>query len=114
MRSSSAVGPQCPLGVVMFRVKFLIGCVFIVAGIVWPTVSIQRGLAKYSSVYGSAVQARREIDPPEKREVITAVEQGGASILGGFLVGLFGIGLALGKKRGSVVATGESSAYEVA
>lgn len=83
----------------MFRGKLLIGCVFIVSGIVWPTVSIQRALSKYSDVCRTAVTERREVQPTQRQEVMYAVEQGGASILGGFVMGLFGIGLALEAKR---------------
>lgn len=88
----------------MFRAKFLMGCVFIVAGMAWPTVSITRGLTTYSEVYRSALRDRREVQTSQKGEVIAALEQGSSSIFGGLLIGLFGMGLALGEKRNPVVA----------
>lgn len=98
----------------MFRGKFLIGCVCIVSGIAWPTVSIQRALSKYSAVCRTAVTERREVQPTQRQEVMYAVEQGGASILGGFVMGLFGIGLALGAKRDNQETPDYTSMNEVA
>ena len=86
------------LVLVMLRANFLIGCLFVLSGIAWPTVTIKRGLSQFSSVTRLAVQDRRAVPTTQKQELIYAIEQGSASILGGFLMGLFGIGLALGKK----------------
>ncbi len=83
----------------MFRTKLLIGFVFIVAGIAWPTVSISRGLKTYSDAYRTAAREHRVVLASEKRKVIVAVEQGVASILAGLALGLFGLGLGLGSKR---------------
>ena len=83
----------------MFQGKFLIGCVFIVSGIAWPTVSITRGLSQYSQVCHSAIEARRTIRPVQKQAVVAAVEQASSAIVGGILLGLFGIGLALVKHQ---------------
>lgn len=83
----------------MFRAKFLIGCLFVVAGTAWPQVSITRALKTYSNVYSSAAHEHRKVEATQKRKVVAAVEQGVASILGGLALGLFGIGLGLGAKR---------------
>ncbi len=79
----------------MFRRHFLIGCALIVAGIAWPTVSMVHALTEFSEVYRSAAQNQRGVPPSLQAEVIWSVEHGVASILGGAIIGLFGIGLAL-------------------
>lgn len=83
----------------MFRGKFLIGSVFVVTGIAWPTVSITRGLTQYSHVCCTAITEHRELQAPQKQDIVIAIEQAGASVIGGFVMVLFGIGVALGSKR---------------
>jgi hypothetical protein len=97
------------LGQAVLHAKFIIGCLCIVSGMAWPTVSITRGLTTYSHVCRSAVRERREVEAPQKQEIIAAVENASSSILGGFLMGLFGIGLALGTKRDEPAAHVDTS-----
>ena len=92
---------------VMLRAQFLIGCLFVMLGIAWPTVTITRGLNQFSSMARLALQERRTVPAPEKQKLIYTIEQGSASILGGTLMGLFGIGLALGKKPAPLEALSE-------
>jgi hypothetical protein len=82
----------------MFRKQFLIGCIFIVLGFTWPTMTIRRGLTTYSNVYRSAIAGRREVGATQQHKLVYAVESASASILGGVLTVLFGIGLTLGKR----------------
>ncbi len=74
---------------------------FIAAGIAWPTVSILHGLTTFSDVYRSAATQHQDVRSAQQKEVIASVEHGISSILGGLIVGLFGVGLALGAKRDS-------------
>lgn len=74
---------------------------FIVMGIVWPTALIVRGLTKFSDVYRSAAMQQHDVRSAQQKEVIASVEQGISSIVGGLIVGMFGVGLALGAKRDS-------------
>ena len=85
----------------MFQKQWWVGCVFIVAGIAWPTVSIVRGLAKFSDVYRSSSKQHQNVRSAQQVEVIASVEHGISSIVGGLIVGLFGVVLALGAKRDS-------------
>ncbi len=92
----------------MLRKQLWIGCLFIVAGIAWPTVSIVRGLTKFSDVYRTAATQHQDLRSAQQQEVIASVEQGISSIVGGLIIGLFGIGLALGAKRDSGVDPDET------
>ncbi len=91
----------------MLRKQLWIGCMFIAAGIGWPTISVVRGLSKFSDVYRSAATQHQDVRSAQQKEVIASVEQGISSILGGLIVGLFGVGLALGSKRDSERANAE-------
>lgn len=92
----------------MLRQKLWIGCLFIAVGIAWPTVSIVHGLKKFSEVYRSAATQHQDVRSIQQAEVIASVEQGVSSIVGGLVVGLFGIGLALGGKRDTGKDTDDS------
>ena len=83
----------------MARRKFWIGCLFIVLGVAWPAMSIAYALSKYSDIYPPALAEHRSIDPNQKREMISAVEQGISAIVGGVVLSLFGCGLTLGSTR---------------
>ena len=74
---------------------------FIAVGIGWPTILIMRGLSKFSDVYRAAATQHQNVRSSEQQEVIASVEHGISSIVGGLIVGLFGVGLALGEKRDS-------------
>lgn len=74
---------------------------FIAAGIGWPTISIMRGLSKFSDVYRAAATQHQDVRSAQQKEVIASVEHGISSIVGGLIVGLFGVGLALDAKRDS-------------
>lgn len=93
----------------MFRKQLWIGCLFIVAGIAWPTSSIVRGLTKFSDIYRSAATQHQDVRSAQQKEVIASVEHGISSIVGGLIVGLFGVGLALGEKRDSDKESAESA-----
>lgn len=77
----------------MSRRSFWIGCLFIALGIAWSAMSITRALSKYSDIYRPALAAYRSIDSNQRREVISAVEQGISAIVGGVIVSLFGFAL---------------------
>lgn len=83
----------------MLRKQFWFGCVIIAAGIAWPTVSIVRGLNKFSEVYHSAATQRQDVPAAQQDEVIMSVEYGISSIVGGLVIGLFGVSLAVGAIR---------------
>ena len=86
---------------------------FIAAGIGWPTISIMRGLSKFSDVYRAAATQHQDVRSAQQKEVIASVEHGISSIVGGLIVGLFGVGLALdARELGAVVIALTSVDFE--
>lgn len=79
----------------MFRRPFFLGCVLIAAGIAWPALSIIHGLQRFADVYRTAAKQHRLVGVNQRSSVILAVENGITSIVGGVVVGLIGMTLAL-------------------
>ncbi len=67
-----------------------------VAGIAWPTTTIIHGLvAQFSQVYRTAAKEHRAVGVAQRSAVVSAVENCISSIIGGVVVSLLGITLAL-------------------
>lgn len=81
----------------MKRTSFIVGSIFVVAGIAWPTTTIIHGLRQFSQVYRTAAKEHRSVGVAQRSAVVSAVENGISSIIGGVVVSLMGITLALGK-----------------
>ena len=92
---------------IMFQRKFIFACVLMIGGMALPTMTIVRGMARFSDVYGTAAKENRGLTPGEREEVVFAVECGVASVVGGLIAVLFGVGLALeaARPRNSDVAS---------
>jgi hypothetical protein len=81
----------------MKRTQFIVGCVLIAAGIAWPSMTIVHGLKHFAEVYRTAAQQHRNVGVAQRSTVVAAVENGVSSIIGGVVVSLLGITLALGR-----------------
>jgi hypothetical protein len=81
----------------MKRTPFVVGCLLIVAGIAWPTTTIVSGLRQFANVYRTAAKEHRAVGVTQRSAVVASVETGISSIIGGVVVSLMGITLALGQ-----------------
>lgn len=85
----------------MKRTPFVVGCLLIVAGIAWPTTTIVSGLRQFAKVYRTATKEHRAVGATQRSAIVTSVENGISSIIGGVVVSLMGITLALGQPADS-------------
>lgn len=83
----------------MFRHQFLVGCLLLVIALAWPTLSIVSTLHQFSAVYVEAAHSGQSMAPQKQSTVIHAVEAGISSIIGGLVLGLLGLTLALDRSH---------------
>lgn len=86
-------------GGVVFRHQFLVGCLLLVIALAWPTISIISTLHKFSAVYVEAAHSGHSLAPQKQSTVIHAVEAGISSLIGGLVLGLLGLTLALDRSH---------------